>query len=154
MGHFVNSSVNKWDTHTGCMNQSPSVSSTASSPEDILWECFWWWIALIKTVIFCTVKSPLNQDLSCDHTSSLFYHGNTFLPALKLTEFAQTRNNATYGLQNIFLSFLRNKQICYQVVAAVADLADVNLSDPTSYSLMFLRCVLAWYVPKTFWMSL
>lgn len=39
-------------------------------------------------------------------------------------------------------------------VTAVADLADVNLSDTTSYSLMFLRRVVAWYVPKTSWMSL
>lgn len=44
--------------------------------------------------------------------------------------------------------------MCYQVVAAVADLADVNLSDATSYSLMFVRRVVAWYVPKISWMSL
>lgn len=86
MGHFVNSSVNNWDTHTGYINQSPSVSSTANSPEDTLWECFCWWTALVKIVI---AKSPLNQDLFCDHTS-LFHHRNTFLPALKLAELAQT----------------------------------------------------------------
>lgn len=40
------------------------------------------------------------------------------------------------------MPFLRNKQICYQVVAAVAGVADVNLSDTTSYSLVFLRHVL------------